>query len=66
MSCNCNDCQCERLREQNMALMAENAELAAHIAVLVALDEKRHEAEKQFGRQLVEARGRIGERKVDL
>jgi hypothetical protein len=46
--------------------MAENAELAAHIAVLVALDEKRHDAEKQFGRQLVEARGRIGDRKVDL
>lgn len=66
MSCDCNNCECERLREQNMALMAENAELAAHIAVLVALDEKRHEAEKQFGRQLVEARGRVGDRKVDL
>jgi hypothetical protein len=47
-----------------MALMAENAELAAHIAVLVALDEKRHDAEKQFGRQLVEARGRSAERKL--
>lgn len=66
MSCDCSNCECERLREQNMALMAENAELAAHIAVLVALDEKRHEAEKQFGRQLVEARGRVGDRKVDL
>lgn len=66
MSCDCNNCECERLREQNMALMAENAELAAHIAVLVALDEKRHDAEKQFGRQLVEARGRVGDRKVDL
>ena len=66
MSCDCSNCECERLREQNLSLMAENAELAAHIAVLVALDEKRHEAEKQFGRQLVEARGRVGERKVDL
>ena len=66
MSCDCDNCDCERLREQNMALMAANAELAAHIAVLVALDEKRHEAEKQFGRQLVEARGRVGDRKVDL
>lgn len=64
MSCACGNCECERLREQNMALMAENAELAAHIAVLVALDEKRHDAEKQFGRQLVEARGRIGDRKL--
>jgi predicted metal-binding protein len=66
MSCGCGDCECERLREQVQSLMAENAELAAHIAVLVALDEKRHDAEKQFGRQLVEARGRIGDRKVDL
>lgn len=66
MSCDCNNCDCERLREQLTSLMAENAELAAHIAVLVALDEKRHEAEKQFGRQLVEARGRVGDRKVDL
>jgi hypothetical protein len=66
MSCECNNCECERLREQVQSLMAENAELAAHIAVLVALDEKRHDAEKQFGRQLVEARGRIGDRKMDL
>ncbi len=64
MSCDCNNCECERLREQVQSLMAENAELAAHIAVLVALDEKRHDAEKQFGRQLVEARGRIAERKL--
>ena len=64
MSCNCENCECERLREQNMALMAENAELAAHIAVLVALDEKRRDAAKQFDRQLVEARGRVGERKL--
>ena len=66
MTCDCNNCECERLREQNLSHMAENAELAAHIAVLVALDEKRHDAEKQFGRQLVEARGRVGDRKVDL
>jgi hypothetical protein len=66
MSCDCNNCECERLREKVQNLMAENAELAAHIAVLVALDEKRHDAEKQFGRQLVEARGRIGDRKADL
>jgi hypothetical protein len=66
MSCKCDNCECERLREHVTTLMAENAELSAHIAVLVALDEKRHEAEKQFGRQLVEARGRIGERKADL
>lgn len=64
MSCNCENCECERLREQNMALMAENAELAAHIAVLVALDEKRRDAARQFDRQLVEARGRVGERKL--
>jgi hypothetical protein len=64
VSCNCENCECERLREQNMALMAENAELAAHIAVLVALDEKRRDAAKQFDRQLVEARGRVGERKL--
>jgi hypothetical protein len=64
VSCNCENCECERLREQNMALMAENAELAAHIAVLVALDEKRRDASKQFDRQLVEARGRVGERKL--
>ena len=64
MSCSCENCDCERLREQNMALMAENAELAAHIAVLVALDEKRRDAAKQFDRQLVEARGRVGERKL--
>ena len=62
MSCACDNCECERLREQNMALMAENAELAAHISILVALDEKRHDAEKQFGRALVEARGKAGER----
>lgn len=55
---------CDRLRDKVQTLMAENAELAAHIAVLVALDEKRHEADKQFGRQLVEARGRIAERKL--
>jgi len=64
VSCNCENCECERLREQNMALMAENAELAAHIAVLVALDEKRRDAARQFDRQLVEARGRVGERKL--
>lgn len=64
MSCNCENCECERLREQNLSLMAENAELAAHIAVLVALDEKRRDAAKQFDRQLVEARGRVGERKL--
>jgi hypothetical protein len=64
VSCSCDNCECERLREQNMALMAENAELAAHIAVLVALDEKRRDASKQFDRQLVEARGRVGERKL--
>lgn len=64
MSCDCGSCECERLREQVTTLMAENAELAAHIAVLVALDEKRRDAAKQFDRQLVEARGRVGERKL--
>lgn len=49
-----------------MSLMAENAELAAHIAVLVALDEKRRDAAKQFDRQLIEARGKVGERSVKL
>lgn len=66
MSCGCGNCECERLEEKVMSLMAENAELAAHIAILVALDEKRRDAVKQFDRQLVEARGRVGERKVDL
>jgi len=66
MSCGCGNCECEKLRERNAALEAENAELAAHIAILVALDEKRHDAEKQFGLRLVEARGRIGERSADL
>jgi hypothetical protein len=62
MSCSCDNCECERLREQVQSLMAENAELQAHILILVALDEKRHDAEKQFGRALVEARGKAGER----
>ena len=66
MSCDCGNCECERLQERVMALMAENAELAAHIAVLVALDEKRRDAVKQFDRQLVEARGKVGDRSVDL
>lgn len=66
MSCACENCDCERLREQLTNLLAENAELAAHIAVLVALDEKRRDAVKQFDRQLVEARGRVGDRSVDL
>jgi hypothetical protein len=56
VSCSCDNCECERLREQNMALMAENAELSAHISVLVSLDEKRRETEKQIDRLLVEAR----------
>ena len=66
MSCSCDNCECERLREQNLSLMAENAELQAHIMVLVALDEKRRDAEKQFDRQLIEARGKVGERSVKL
>jgi len=48
----------------NAALEAENAELSAHISLLVKLEEHRHEAEKRFGRALVEARGRVGERKL--
>lgn len=64
MSCDCGNCECERLREMNAALEAENAELSAHIALLVKLEEHRHEAEKRFGRALVEARGRVGERKL--
>jgi hypothetical protein len=64
VSCGCDNCECERLREHVTTLMAENAELAAHIAVLVALDEKRRDAARQFDRQLVEARGRVGERNL--
>lgn len=60
----CADCECDSLREKNAALEAENAELAAHIALLVRLEENRHDAEKSFGRALVEARGRVGERKL--
>jgi len=61
MSCACGSCECEALREQNMALMAELAETEAHLGVLIALDEKRRDAEKQFDRQLIEARGKVRE-----
>jgi hypothetical protein len=57
MSCGCGNCKCEALQDRIDILEAQ-------IALLVALDEKRHDAEKQFGRQLVEARGRIAERKL--
>ena len=63
MSCNCS-CDCERIKDENLALLAENAELQAHIWVLVALDEKRRDADKQFDRQLIEARGKVGDRKA--
>lgn len=62
MSCNCGGCDCARIKDQNLALLAENAELQAHIMVLVALDEKRRDADKQFDRQLIEARGKVGDR----
>jgi len=62
MSCGCGNCDCERLREQVINLQSQRDELQAHILILVALEEKRHDAEKQFGRALVEARGKAGER----
>ena len=46
------------LRERIAALEAETAELTVHVTMLVRLDEQKREAERAFGRHLVEARGK--------
>lgn len=59
-------CECGELRTKLAAVMAEKAEVEARLLVLMRLDERRREAERDFGRQMVEARGVLSERKVDL
>lgn len=63
--CGCKD-EIERLRDQLSEALADKAQAEAQLLVLIALDERRREAEKNFGRQLVEARGVVADRKIGL
>lgn len=56
MSC-CEDCRCKEYEEKIERLLAENAELAAHLEVVTALHDRAKEAERELGKQLVNARG---------
>ena len=53
----CTDC--ERLRERLEAALAENAELAAHLEVLMALHDNARNAQVALSKQLLNARTMI-------
>lgn len=56
MTCDCKGCECERLREELSRVLAENAELAAHLEVVTALHDRAREAGIELGKQLINAR----------
>lgn len=64
------NCGCKaeiaRLREELSEALSEKSQVEAQLLVLIALDERRRDAERSFGKQLVEARGFVADRKVDL
>lgn len=62
MSCGCQSCECEALREQIDSLQEEKMALRVQLEALIRIDDHRRSAEKAMARQLVEARGTIGER----
>ncbi len=63
--CGCK-AEIERLRGELADALDAKAQAEAQILVLIALDERRREADKSFGKQLVEARGLVSDRKADL